>query len=167
MAVITDKQFTDLVDRINTSTTERREMIQKALAYAAYYSIKDRNADPALRLFAVVGRETNRQNMADWLSEHGAIGFKDNAPFFHEKKWKDHNGNFHSMVELEAALKVAPQWWAKRSHTSEIKDTVDVLELIRAIVKKCDKVKEKGVQTLKHADLITQLSAIANATEYK
>jgi hypothetical protein len=164
MSIVTKSAFSELVSKINSSTTERRAMIQQALAYAAYYSVKDRNADPALRLFAVVGRETNRQNMADWLSEYGAIGFKDGVPFFHEKKWKDLSAS--TLMQVEEEINNAPGWWAKRSATSEIKDTVDVLELIRAAIKRGESAIKKGDKKVLHTELLAQVAALLNDKQY-
>ena len=162
MSKLTHKSFTDLIGKINQSTSERRTMIQDALEFAAYCAFADRNADPAIRLFAVVGRETNRQNMAAWLEQNAPIGFKDGVPFFHEKKWKSFGG---LLSEFEQCVAQATPWYMLKTKESEVKDTIDVLELIRHLVKSAESKGKKGI-TVKHSDVLTELSAIANRAEY-
>lgn len=163
MSKLTHKSFTALLDTINKGTTERRSQIQDALEFAAYCAQADRNADPAIRLFAVVGRETNRQNMATWLEQNAPIGFKDGVPFFHEKKWKMID---RTLVEFEQDVADATPWYMLKTSASEIKDTVDVLDLIRHLVKSAEGKAKKGVKVL-HAETLAELSAIANRAEYQ
>ena len=163
MSKLTHKSFTDLIGKINQSTSERRAMIQDALEFAAYCAFADRNADPAIRLFAVVGRETNRQNMATWLAQNAPIGFKDGVPFFHEKKWKMID---RTLVEFEQDVADATPWYMLKTSASEVKDTVDVLDLIRHLVKSAESKAKKGVNVL-HGDVLAELSAIANRVEYQ
>lgn len=165
MSKLTHASFGDLIDKINKSTSERRSMIQDALEFAAYCAFADRNADPAIRLFAVVGRETNRQNMATWLAQNAPIGFKDGAPFFHEKKYKMID---RTKVEFEQDVADATPWYMLKTGASEINDTVDVLELIRHLVKKVEgQVKKGSKKNVHHADLLIELAAIANRAEFK
>lgn len=168
MSKLTAASFSSLIDKINKSTSDRRQDIQAALEFAAYCAQADRNADPAIRLFAVVGRETNRQNMAKWLSELAPIGFKDGTPFFHEKKWKGWTG---TLVEFEQGLFDAVPWYLLKTAASEIPDTVDVLEQLRHFLKKLERDVAKEVngakRTVKHEELLAQVAALANSTEYK
>lgn len=163
MSKLTHKTFTALLSAINKGTTERRQQIQDALEFAAYCAQADRNADPAIRLFAVVGRETNRQNMATWLSDYAPIGFKDGVPFFHEKKWKMWTG---TLAEFEAEVTNAPRWYTLKTPAAEIKDTVDVAELLRHLVKKCEGQIRKGGKKVEHAELLAQVSALVNNATY-
>ena len=163
MSKLTHKTFTALLHDINKGTTERRAQIQDALEFAAYCAQADRNADPAIRLFAVVGRETNRQNMATWLSDYAPIGFKDGVPFFHEKKWKLWTG---TVAEFETEIASAIRWWNIRTPASEVKDTVDVAELLRQLVKKCERNVTKGDKKVEHAELLAEVSALLNNHQY-
>lgn len=162
MSKLTHKSFTALLDTINKGTTERRSQIQDALEFAAYCAQADRNADPAIRLFAVVGRETNRQNMATWLEQNAPIGFKDEVPFFHEKKWKGFEG---LLSEFEECLALAPKWWTLKTKGAAVKDTIDVLELIRNLIKSAEGKAKKGIK-VEHAEMLVELAAIANNAQY-
>lgn len=162
--MLTHKSFTKVIDDINKGTTERRGQIHEALMFCAYCARADRNADPAIRLFAVVGRETNRQNMAQWLSQNAPIGFKDGVPFFHEKKAKLYDDQ--SLVEFEASIQNATKWYMLKNETSEVKDTLDILELIRNAVKKGENAVKKGEKKIEHAELLAEVAALLNNKQY-
>jgi hypothetical protein len=53
-----------------------------------------------------------------------------------------------------------------KTSASEVKDTVDVLDLIRHLVKSAESKAKKGVNVL-HGDVLAELSAIANRVEYQ
>ena len=164
---ISNAEYTTLLASIGSEVSYINPAIQCALKHAAYHAQMHKNIDPAIRLFAMVNRGINRGNMAEWLTEHAPIVFKDNTPKFHEKKWKENATT--TGLEIEAMLTAAPNWWCKKTTTSEIADTIDVAELLRALVKKVESNNKKtvGKKEVKHGDLLAALSAIANHAQYK
>ena len=165
---ITEKQFTNLLSDINKGTSIRREQLQCALRHAAFHAAVHRNADPSLRLFAVVGKETNVKGMAKWLELNAPIGFRDGVAFYHEKKWKTIYATLTG-VEVERELMKAIPFWRHKDKSTDIEDTpIDYLELVRAIIKKAETNAKKveGKKAEKHRELIDQLATLCNNTQY-
>lgn len=175
MTIITDKQFTALIADINTGTTTRREQLDTALRFAAFHAAVHRNSDPALRLFAVVGRESNLRGMARWLSTNAPIAFKDEVPFFHEKMWKL-NYKECSALEIEREIQGALPFWRVKAKDEAVEDTppMDVMEELRAVLAKvANQVKanakpdgKRAKREVKHLELVDQVAAILNNKTY-
>ena len=177
MPIVTEKQYTVLLSEINTGTTLRREQLQSALDFCAYHSGVHKNADPAIRLFAVVGRETNVKSMARWLEANAPIGFKDGVAFFHEKKWKM-DFKEATACEIESEIKGALPFWRVKSSEDAIKDTpMDAAELLRAVLTSIanqakvnamsdDKRGKRKVKPILHAELADKVAALINDAQY-
>ena len=84
--MLNNTQFADLIGKINKSTSERRSDIQEALVFAACIAQRDRNVDPVIRLFAVIGNETNRKAIAHWLSANAPVFFKEDMAELSDKR---------------------------------------------------------------------------------
>ena len=174
---ITTGQYTELLSKINEDTSTRRARLQCALRHAAYHAALHRNADPAIRLFAVVGRETNVRGMAKWLEANAPIAFKEGVAFFHEKKWKT-NYATATGVEIECELMEALPFWRVKDAATEIQDTqLDVLDELRAVLTRisnqakvnamtADKRGKRKVKTILHGEIADQVAAILNQAQY-
>ena len=174
---ITEKQYSELLREINKDTSTRRAKLQCALRHAAFHAALHRNADPAIRLFAVVGRETNLRGMAKWMEANAPIAFRDGVAFFHEKKWKTNYASATG-VEIEAELMEALPFWRVKDATAEIQDTkLDVLDELRAVLAKisnqakvnamtADKRGKRKVKEILHGEIADQVAAILNQAQY-
>lgn len=176
MSKLTEKQYTDLLDKINKGTTDRRADLDAALRFAAFHAAAHKNSDPAIRLFMVVGRETNLRGMARWLEANSPIGFKEGVPFFHEKKWKmDYRAM--SALEIEQAVYEVLPFWRVKAKEDAIPDTppLDVMEELRALLTKvANQVKanakpdsKRTKREVKHLELVDEVAAILNDKQYQ
>ena len=139
--MLTTANFTDLIGKINKGTTERRNDIQEALIFAACIAQRDRNTDPVIRLFAVIGNETNRKAISHWLSINAPIYFKDEMPKLADRKQREYDG---TMEELEAWLRKQPEWFKHATKTNVADNVWDSNEFAESIAKYLEKAAKKA-----------------------
>ena len=159
MSMLSDNGFTDVISEINKGTSVRREQIQDALLFCAYKAQADRNTDPTIRLFAVIGNETNRRAISHWLSTNAPVYFKEGAPKLGDKRQKEWTG---TLVEYEAAIQAALPWYkmgASLNKAENVWDGNDEMLKLRQRIAKLEK------DAAKHDDKeLSAALALVNAT---
>ena len=164
--MLNNTQFTDLIGKINKSTSERRSDIQEALVFAACIAQRDRNVDPVIRLFAVIGNETNRTAIAHWLSANAPVFFKEDMAKLSDKRQKEFDG---TMEEFEADLRNQPEWhkYATKSNAAEnIWDGAEKFDALRKYITNMEK-QAKDKKDDKLLEVLVAVHATLNNHQYK
>lgn len=75
--MLTNEQFNKACKALKTAQAKSDDTIHKLGCVAIYYSVKDRNADPAIRLIASLGRSARRNDLISWMIHMGNLIFSD------------------------------------------------------------------------------------------
>lgn len=134
-----------LIKTIKTRSAKQREDIQQALVECALFAYEDRNTDPAIRLFAAVGNDTNRKAMSHWLSTNACIHFKDEKPVLSDKRQKEMaEFTAEERAEYLESLATAPKWHEHAADSNTATNVWDHGEQLEKLREYLDKVAKRA-----------------------
>lgn len=155
----TVKEIFKTISTLKAQTAKRRAMIQECLVAAGWYALKDRNTDPAIRLFDAVGNETNRKAMGAWIRkmEIVPIHFEGNDPKLSDAKQKE-IGETVTEQEYLAQVSLVPNWWEIEPEANTAEKGWDSAAFAKDVA---DYLAKKAKQAGKHDDALKALIADA------
>ena len=143
------------------STKVVKTEAQNLLVECACHAFADKNVDPFTRMVAAA-EGLDRKTMVSWITKHAPANWQQETGAF------KFNKSFKGEFDREFLTKQV--WWEKTAKVTEIAAEIDMLELVRAFIKRAE--KEAAVEVagkkreVKHAALLDGLKKIANDTEY-
>jgi hypothetical protein len=106
------KKLNSLIKKIGTTAAKQRAEIQEALIGCAVIAQRDRNTDPTIRLFAVVGTGVYRAGMSKWLSLNAPIHFVNGEPKLSSDRQKEKEIEVgYTIAQFEENIRAMPTWF--------------------------------------------------------
>lgn len=158
---MTIKQLNAKISGLAKRTAKWRDDVQVVLVGCAQHAYDNGNVDPATRLVkALTGADARA--LIHWIEGHmPAIWMKAENQFRFNKSFKG---------EYDAVALLGDAWWELAAKPKDISSSLDVLESLRSFIKRMEREAAKEVDgkkvTVEHAELLTQIKALANNTEY-
>ena len=140
------KKLNALISSIKKTNSKLSSDVQDALKGVAFFAQRDRNLDPAKRLFEAVSNGVNKKAMSHWLSTYAPIHFKDEIPCLSDKRQKEFDG---TIGEFQAVLDDAPHWTSFNTEGNKATNTWDTA----AFVGKVDEYMLNAVKKLAKHDI--------------
>lgn len=147
------KKLNSQIKAIATNKVKARDQIQIALVGVAQYAFDDKqpNLDPARNLVLACEGAYDIQALVAYIESHmPARWVKETQSFRLNKSFKG---------EYDAVALMADPWWVKAKKADSVESTFDMLEKVRALLKKAER-EVKACKEVKHADMIRELNAI-------
>lgn len=159
------KQLNTLIAKIGKNSKSLKADIQSALVGCAFFAQRDRNVDPAIRLFQAIGNEGNRKAMSHWLSTYAPIHFKDEKPLLSDKRQKEYAGTAQEFAE---ELNAAPAWYEFASEGNKAVNVWDGMQQLERLRNQINKLAEKASKEgdTVFAELMNELVAKVNDVEF-
>lgn len=152
------KKLNAQIKSIATKTSKWRDEVQFCLIGCAEFAFDHSNVDPATRLVHAV-KGSDMTALIHWMEKHmPVIWVRADDKFRYNKSFKG---------EFDGLALAAEPWWELAKEPREVQSSVDCLDMVRGLIKRINKEIEAGKKTVAHADLIAQLSAVANDYEFK
>ena len=152
------KKLNAQIKSIATKTAKWRDDVQLCLVGCAQFAFDDGNVDPATRLVKAV-KGADATALIHWIEKHmPCVWVKDKDQFRLNKLF---NG------EYDAITLMSEPWWVLCKKTNEINSSLDCLDTVRSLIKRLTKEIESGKKAVKHAELVTALTTVVNAYEFK
>lgn len=150
------------IDGLGKRTAKWRDDVQLILVQCAQHAFDGNNVDPCTRLVKVL-HGSDMTALIRWIEAHmPAVWMKAENKFRFNKSF---NG------EYDAITLMASPWWELAKKPKDVTSSLDMLESLRHFIKRMEKEAAREIDgkkiTVEHADLLTKLAAIANATEYQ
>lgn len=158
---MTIKQLNAKIAGIAKRTETWRNDVQIILVGCAQHAFDNGNVDPATRLVkALTGADARA--LIHWTEKHmPAVWVKAENQFRLNKSFKG---------EYDAIALLGDAWWLLATKPKEVSSSLDVLDSLRGFIKRMEREAAKEIDgqkvTVEHADLITKLTALANAVEF-
>ncbi len=158
---MTVKQLNKKIDDLGKRTAKWRDDVQLILVGCAQHAFDDGNVDPATRLVkALTGADARA--LIHWIEAHmPAVWMKQENQFRFNKSFKG---------EYDAIALLGDAWWNLATKTKEVSSSLDMLDSLRAFIKRMEREASKEIDGVKisveHAAVLDGLKKVANDIEY-
>lgn len=149
---MTLKQLNSRIAGLAKRNAKFNDDVQLVLVGCAQQAFDGSNVDPCTKLVNVL-KGTDAKAIIHWIEAHmPAIWVKAEGKFRFNKSF---------VGEYDAITLMAEPWWELATKPAQVSSSFDVLESVRALIKKAKKEIESGKRTVEHASMIAQLEALA------
>lgn len=143
MSAITIKTLNSLIKKIGSNAAQQRKDIQEALIGCAVIAQRDRNLDPAIRLFEAVGNGVYKAGMSKWLSLNAPVHFKDDKPLLSDARQKEYQD---SIETFEAEIRLTVEWYAIDKENNKAPNVWDCLAVFTKEAAHLSKLAERAAK---------------------
>jgi len=163
VALMAMSDLSKLIGRIGKASATLTNQIQLAAVQCIGYSIRDRNATPAMQLFDAVGTTQRRDALVRYFEMFGNLGWSkaEKRVIFIDVAEVTKGQTVLEWTE-EYAAKVAQVMWHKTKAEPEPKSVFDIDEETAKFIERFTRAKKRGAE-LKNGGLLERLMATYHA----